>query len=97
MTNKPHRVRARANELVYLCRPVPANPLNTSASRSLRFSMEFKDAFAEHKVEGMKFRGVCCDNPVPSLAAPADRRPWPAQRLQALGCLQRAVRNGRRS
>ncbi len=88
LANKPHRACVRANDFVYKCRAVPANPLNTSASRSLWFSMEFMDAFAENKLKGMKFRGVCYDNPVPSSAAPpTDRRSYPAQRREALECI----------
>ena len=57
-TNKPHRARVRADDLAYNSRFVPGSPLNTSASRSLRFSIQFMDEFAENKEKSMKFRGM---------------------------------------
>ena len=57
-TNKPHRARVHANHLACNSRFVPGSPLNTSASRSLRFSIQFMDEFAENKEKGMKFRGM---------------------------------------
>ena len=62
VTNKPHLVSLHANNwLSRTCR-VPGNPLNVTAARSLRFSIEFLDAFAENKLPGMTFRGVSYDN-----------------------------------
>ena len=33
------------------------------SSRTLRFSIEFMDAFAQNRMDGMTFLGVCYDNP----------------------------------
>jgi hypothetical protein len=61
VTNKPHRVQVWANNWLNRYRS-PGNPLNVTASRSLRFSLEFMDAFAAEKEAGMTFAGVMYDN-----------------------------------
>jgi hypothetical protein len=61
-TNKPHRVQVRADSWLSRCHQTPGNPLNVTASRSLRFSLEFMDAFAAEKEGGMTFAGVMYDN-----------------------------------
>ena len=37
---------------------MPGNPQSVTAARSLRFPIEFLDAFADNKLSGMTFRGV---------------------------------------
>ena len=61
-TNKPHHVQVYANHWLNRCHRSPGNPLNVTASRSLRFSLEFMDAFAAEKEAGMTFAGVMYDN-----------------------------------
>ena len=62
VTNKPHLVSLHANSWLSRTTRVPGNPLNVTAARSLRFSIEFLDAFAENRLSGMKFRGVSYEN-----------------------------------
>ena len=62
VTNKPHLVSLHANHWLSRTTRVPGNPLNVTAARSLRFSIEFLDAFAENKLSGMTFRGVSYEN-----------------------------------
>ena len=58
LTNMPHRVQIHANNWLSRTNRLPGSPLNITAARSLRFSLEFMDAFAENKLSGMSFRGV---------------------------------------
>ena len=62
VTNKPHVVCIHANQFLSRTTRVAGNPLNLTAARSLRFSIEFLDAFAENKLSGMTFRGVTYEN-----------------------------------
>ena len=62
-TNKAHRVQVRAHNWLGRVDRTPGNPLYTTSSRTLRFSIEFMDAFAQNRMDGMKFLGVCYDNP----------------------------------
>ena len=61
-TNKLHRVQVRADNLLNRCSRAPGNPLNVTAARSLRFSLDFTDAFANAKEPGMTFGGVMYKN-----------------------------------
>jgi hypothetical protein len=62
-SNKAHRVQVRADSWLDRGDRTPGHPLYTTSSRSLRFSLDFMDAFAQHRLEGMTFLGVCYDNP----------------------------------
>ena len=62
-TNKAHRVQVRAHHWLDRGDRTPGHPLYTTSSRTLRFSLEFMDAFAQRRLEGMTFLGVCYDNP----------------------------------
>ena len=62
VTNKPHIVCIHANSFLSRTTRVAGNPLNVTAARSLRFSIEFLNAFAENRLPGMKFRGVSYEN-----------------------------------
>ena len=62
-SNKPHRAQVRVDNWLDRGDRTPGHPLYTTSSRSLRFSMDFMDAFAQHRLEGMTFLGVCYDNP----------------------------------
>ena len=62
-TNKAHRVQVRADSWLGRCDRTPGHPLYTTSARTLRFSIEFMDAFAQNRLEGMTFLGVCYDNP----------------------------------
>ena len=62
-TNKPYRVKVSARNWIYRTNRTPGHPLYVTASRSLRFSIEFMDSFAQNYIDGMKFLGVCYDNP----------------------------------
>ena len=60
-TGKRHRVCVYANNWLDRGSSTPGHPLNITAARRLRFSIEFLDAFADNKLKGMKFCGVCYD------------------------------------
>ena len=62
-TSKAHRVQVRANNWLGRDDRTPGHPLYTTSSRTLRFSIEFMDAFAQNRMNGMSFLGVCYDNP----------------------------------
>jgi hypothetical protein len=62
-SNKAHRVQVRADSWLDRGDRTPGHPLYTTSSRTLRFSLEFMDAFAQLRLEGMTFLGVCYDNP----------------------------------
>ena len=62
-TNKAHRVQVCADSWLDRVDRTPGNPLYTTSSRTLRFSIEFMDAFAQNRMDGMTFLGVCYDNP----------------------------------
>ena len=62
-TNKAHRVQVRADNWLDSGDHTAGHPLYTTSSRSLRFSIEFMDAFAKNRMDGMEFLGVCYDNP----------------------------------
>ena len=64
-TNKPHRVQVRAADWLRCGNGerAPGHPLYETSSRTLRFSMEFMDTFAQNRLNGMVFLGVCYDNP----------------------------------
>ena len=61
-TNKPYRVQVRVDNWLSRCHRSPGHPLNVTASRGLRFSLEFMDAFAAEKGSSMTFAGVMYDN-----------------------------------
>ena len=62
-TNKVHRVQVIAKNWLNRDDRTPGNPLYTTSSRTLRFSVQFMDAFAQNRLDGMTFLGVCYDNP----------------------------------
>ena len=62
-TNRAYRVQVRVNNWLSRADRTPGNPLYTTSSRTLRFSIEFMDAFAQNRMDGMIFLGVCYDNP----------------------------------
>ena len=59
-TNKAHRVLVCADG--WLCDRSPGHPLYETSSRTLRFSIDFMDAFAQNRLDGMTFLGVCYEN-----------------------------------
>ena len=62
-TNKAHRVQVRAGNWLDRGGRTPGHPLYTTSSRTLRFSIGFTDAFAQGRMDGMTFLGMCCYNP----------------------------------
>lgn len=61
-TNKRHRVQVYINNWLAHTDRSPGHPLYTTSSRSLRFSLEFMDSFAQNCMKGMTFLGVSYDN-----------------------------------
>ena len=63
-TNKPHRVQVHADYWLGSGsgERTPGHPLYSTSSRTLRFSIDFMDAFAQNRMDGMTFLGVCYDN-----------------------------------